>query len=349
VKILFLTNELTPAGLLAQLLALRTRSSAQTSKFRTLQHNKHLCPRFADQINQMLDVYKRHRTDVHDIQGMRDSGVDVLLRYSTDVESNHKVGIQLKSFREIEDAKRSSSRASFIQIVKSQFAEATQNLGVDEWLLILCTDHVQHYNTVRAICSELKEFEKVKVIEPREALAFYELSSIDMATRISALLCEDDYVLHKARSEVAPISPCGLFMLVQILCQALTGERHLIDKTIFELFSDWEQESGEFILDRDSSEFEEEHALNEGSEDEAEEEHHGDEDDQSGIETEQVDLAEVVEELGSSGLLELNEGGGYAVKPEELPAVCALYFDQLVRFHGGQHEMPQLLYKLLSF
>lgn len=109
---MFITDDISPAALLAELLALRTRSSEQTARFRGLQHNRDLCPKFADRIDAMLDVYKRHRTDVHDIQGVRDSGVDVLLQFKTEDDSLHKVGIQLKSFQEIEDARKPERRVS---------------------------------------------------------------------------------------------------------------------------------------------------------------------------------------------------------------------------------------------
>lgn len=68
--------------------------------------------------------------------------------------------------------------------VEIQRLEAISNLGVDEWVLVLCTDEVEHLSLVRAICSEFKSVEKVKVIEPRQALAFYELKSIELASRV---------------------------------------------------------------------------------------------------------------------------------------------------------------------
>src|SRR6476620_12008411 len=188
---MFITDDLSPAELLAELLSLRTRFSNETARFRNLRHNRDLCPRFADQIDAMMDVYKRHRTDVHDIQGVRDNGVDVLLRYKTESEALYKVGIQLKSYKELEDELK--GRPSLFQVLKSQCLEAISNLRVDEWVLVLCTDEVEHLGLVRAICSEFKSVEKVKVIEPRQALAFYELKPVELASRVSTLLCAEDF------------------------------------------------------------------------------------------------------------------------------------------------------------
>jgi hypothetical protein len=83
---MFITNPLTPAQLLAELLSLRHRSKADTVSFRPLRHNSDLCPAFQEKVDEMLDAYMRHRTDVQDIQGPRDGGVDVLLRYEFEVQ-----------------------------------------------------------------------------------------------------------------------------------------------------------------------------------------------------------------------------------------------------------------------
>jgi hypothetical protein len=96
---MFITNELTPAEVLAELVKGRRSAAASTEEFEALRHDKDLVPRFASHINSILDVYKAYRMDAHDIQGMRDDGVDVLLRFEhNDVEC--RVGFQIKSNEE---------------------------------------------------------------------------------------------------------------------------------------------------------------------------------------------------------------------------------------------------------
>lgn len=326
---MFITHELTPVELLAELLALRVYGHDATSRFRTLQHNKDLCPRFAAQVDSVLDVYKRHRTDVHDIQGIRDSGCDVMLNYSNTAGERFSLGIQIKSYAELEAAKGKKGGASLLQILKSQYAEAINKASVDEWWLLLCTSSVEHQNIVRTICAEFKEFEKVKVIEPLQALSFYSMSPIDLAGRISILLCKEDYILREARSEAWAISPCACFMLVHLMCRALgSGDRTISQGGLLDLHSDFEKFS-DFIFLEDHSE-----------DDEEEDEEDDQEDDQ--------EIHEVLPELEQTGVLQMDDALGYSLKPEAVPSICALYFDQVLRYDGNHHDLPELLLKLLS-
>ena len=326
---MFITDDLSPAELLAELLSLRTRFSSETARFQNLRHNRDLCPRFADQINAMMDVYKRHRTDVHDIQGVRDNGVDVLLRYKTETESLYKVGIQLKSYKELEDEHK--GRPSLFQVLKSQCLEAISNLGVDEWVLVLCTDEVEHLNLVRAICSEFKSVEKVTVIEPRQALAFYELKPLELASRVSTLLCAEDFVLKKARDEVSHLSDIALFMLLHLACDALRGEREVGQGAVLQLYSDWEERGSVYAVDKD--------ALEEEDEEECEDEDAA----------EQISVNDALQELENTGVLQMDEGAGFHVRPEELPGMCGLYFDQAIRSDLDHTDLRILLFKMLSF
>jgi hypothetical protein len=338
---MFITDDLSPAALLVELLSLRTRSSEQTLKFQALRHNRDLCPRFADQIDAMLDVYKRHRTDVHDIQGVRDSGVDVLLQFETENNSSYKVGIQLKSFRELEDARKGHG-ASLFQVLKSQYLEATSNLGVDEWLLVLCTDEVQHSNAIRAICSEFKQVQKAKIIKPRQALAFYELEPVELASRVSSLLCTEDLILRKARDEVSHISYIALFMLLRLTSGALRGERSVSQQAIQQLYSDWEEEKRKYVVNEVCDE--------DAEEDEGVfEDEYADEDENDRDLSEQMSLIDVLQELEHTGVLQMDGGIGYDVRPEELPGVCALYFDQAIRSELDSTELlPILLFKIVK-
>ncbi len=123
---MFITNQLTPAETLSELLNLKGYSKADTERFRKLRHNDHLCPGFRERVDGVLDAYKSHRTDVHDIQGPRDEGVDVLLTYAFDGE--HRVGLQVKSFDEIE-AWRTKRDKEFVQRLKAQHATGVHKLA----------------------------------------------------------------------------------------------------------------------------------------------------------------------------------------------------------------------------
>lgn len=329
---MFITDELTPVELVAELLSLRAYSDEATYEFRELRHNKDLCPRFAAQVDSALDAYKRHRTDVHDIQGIRDSGCDVMLTYGT-VEGRYSLGMQIKSYAELEAAKGKKGGVSLLQILKSQYAEAINKASVDEWWILLCTSSIEHQNIIRTICAEFKEFEKVKVIEPRQALSFYRMSPVDLASRVSMLLCSNDYVLRKARSEAGSITICACFMLVHLMCRSLrSGERSISQEALMDLHSEFEKYASTLILD-------------DGSEDE--EEADFEEEDEEGDYEDPPAIHDVIPELEQTGVVQMDDAQGYSLQPEAVPSICALYFDQVLRYEGNRDELPELILRLL--
>ncbi|MET4118808.1 hypothetical protein ABIB85_005437 [Bradyrhizobium sp. JR1.5] len=325
---MFITHELTPVELVAELLSLRAYSDEATYEFRELRHNKDLCPRFAEQVDRVLDAYKRHRSDVHDIQGVRDSGCDVMLTYGT-ADGRYSLGMQIKSYVELEAAKGKKAGVSLLQLLKSQYAEALNKASVDEWWIVLCTSSIEHQDKVRMICAEFKEFEKVKVIEPRQALSFYRMSPVDLASRVSMLLCSDDYVLREARSEVGSLTLCACFMLVHLMCRSLrSGERSISEGALMDLHSEFGPFASAFILDN-RSENEEDDDCEEGHEDGP------------------PAIHDVVPELEQTGVVQMDDAQGYNLQPEAVPSICALYFDQVLRYEGNRDELPELLLRLL--
>src|SRR5262249_3204217 len=145
-----------------------------------------LCPGFQERIDLMLDAYLRLKVDVQDIQGIRDDGVDVLLRYRAD-DQEHLIGLQIKSYAEIEAARRKKveGSGSLIQLLKAQYVQATESARVETWYLVLCTNQAKHRNTIRSICSEFKNFSKAKVILPRNALSFYQLQPSELIALVT--------------------------------------------------------------------------------------------------------------------------------------------------------------------
>lgn len=94
---MFITSELTLGEMLAELLKGRRVSLNETAAFAKLRHDKDLCPRFAQQISLMLDVYRAYGQEVHDIQNIRDDGIDVLFLYQDQDGNDRRVGLQIKS------------------------------------------------------------------------------------------------------------------------------------------------------------------------------------------------------------------------------------------------------------
>jgi hypothetical protein len=223
--------------------------------------------------------------------------------------------------------------------LKAQYSEAVENIGVNEWYLVLCTDHARHHNTIRAICSEFKTYRRAKVILPRSALSFYELDSLDIPCAITNFLCEDDLILNKAKSDLWRLSSCASYILISLICRSLGGSRTVSAEDLSMLQTDW---LGVHSMVRQAD-------LNDDEPDEDGEETPSDDETDNGEGSDdETDLAEIVESLQYTGVLVPTESDYYALAPEEMPALCALYFDQIFRNPLAKGHMAEYLWKLLQ-
>ena len=75
---------------------------SRTAEFRTQKHNQTLVPAFNSKLDEIISLFERYHKVSYDIQGIRDNGVDVLLKYEYDSE-DVSIGIQIKSFDDLED------------------------------------------------------------------------------------------------------------------------------------------------------------------------------------------------------------------------------------------------------
>jgi len=233
---MFVTNELSPLEMLSELVSLNGVSSEDTKRFAELRHDKNLCPGFRDQIETMLGTYKSHRTDVQDTQGIRDDGVDVQLRYYQD--GNHRVGLQIKSHKEIEDWKTKRDD-HFVMRLKSQLSAAVANADVDFYFVLLCTDEIAHQKQIRFICSELKQFDNVRIVRPIQALTFFELDNSWISAFVTRKLCKSDPLLEAARTEACSMVGDHAFILLTLMCMASEGQRFVTQEQIFEIYDEW--------------------------------------------------------------------------------------------------------------
>jgi hypothetical protein len=258
---MFITDQLTPIEMLSELLTLSDCSAIDTRRFRNLGHDKNLCPAFQSRIETMLRAYKAHRTDVHDIQGPRDEGVDVDLRY--DLEGPHRAGLQIKSFKEIDDWKEGRD-PSFMKSLKAQVLAAVHHLGCEDYFILVCTDEIHHKKQIRMICSELKQVAPVRIVLPHHALSLYERNDEQISVLVTQLLCKHDAVLEAAINEAAVMAPDLAFVQLALLCRACEGQVTISQEELGEVYEDWLDSSssaatpngiGDLLMDLDGNGF----------------------------------------------------------------------------------------------
>lgn len=301
---MFITNALTPTEMLSELFRLPEADPEDTGYFRQLRHNTALCPRFRRQLKALRNVYLAHSVDVHEIQGMRDKGSDVVLRFDKPDAGTEIAALQIKSYHEIRSSFRKKSGQTMVGQLRAQYAQATQNSEVGTWYIVLCTDAVEHADFVKQVRTEFHEWKKLRVVDPQQALPFYKMAEYEIEAFCTRRLCSDDLVLLAARGELNSLSP-------------LAG--HLAIALVQHAFSEGPMVSEEW-LQAEASQFERDYSLG-------------------------GDLASSMGELRD--LLEM-KSDGYGIKAQEMPALCAIYFDQIVRYSKNGGNLVQFLGILLS-
>lgn len=233
---MFVTDQLTPAEILSELLARDDVENEETKKFRSLRHDRDLCPKIRENAVTALSAYKSHRADVHITQGLRDDGIDVLLRYKA--EEERTIGLQIKSFDEFE--KWANGRDSaFLQRLKAQAATAILGRHVEKYHIVLCTDGIHHRQEIMCICSEMREYERTNLVLPRNALSFYELDGDEIGSLTTRLLSRRDSVYQAAHEELSRMQNDTAYLYIRLLSHALEGNSVADETTLDQFYNDW--------------------------------------------------------------------------------------------------------------
>jgi hypothetical protein len=292
-RLMFITHEIDAGEMLAEHLKGRRVTPTATAAFVDLRHDRDLCPHFANQVNTILGVYRAYGQKVHDIQSFRDDGVDVLLVYEDKDGQERKIGLQIKSEEEFRQWE--AKKLPLIQILKGQAAQAVANVRLDAFYIVLCVDAVRHQKRIRNVCSELKNFSRCEIIEPIDALGFYQTKPMDLWARTTRMLCNRDVILGRAKSEADARAPDVAFFTIALLCQAFEGSLRVDDARLFDIWNDWEEFAGTVAGDQNR-------------------------------------LSDILWELNGDGVLGGEVGDDYTIQVNRLPhALSALYFDLKVR------------------
>lgn len=179
--------------LIAQILNINDYSSDDTKVFKKVKHNNDLVPRFKKNFEELAKLINPYYNDCYDIQGVTDDGVDVLLKYQTDLDY-HKIGFQIKSYDDIKNK-------DWLKTLKAQLFEAQGIWKTEDLYIVFCTDSIEHKDKLRNAISEIQKSSdcQIHIVEPEKALTFYNFTSIDIFSIIYDFYHSNDSSKEKAK------------------------------------------------------------------------------------------------------------------------------------------------------
>jgi uncharacterized protein DUF4365 len=215
---------ITPLVILEEILRYREASLADTRWFREKKHDKDLCPAVEGRLQELIDYFLKYHAIVNTIQGLRDHGVDVLLRYalsSDPTQDENVVGIQIKSFDDIK-------RGNILKELKAQYFDAVDRYGnaLERYFILLCTDEAEQWQYVRNIAAEFSKDKRIRVITPKFSYTFLHLREEIVSATVDRFLRDEDYLHAQAKQEIIRLSPIEFALVISALVSTTTGDQH---------------------------------------------------------------------------------------------------------------------------
>jgi hypothetical protein len=294
-----------PFQLLEELLRFRRVSSDETSDLANYSHDD-LCRQIEENIHSLLDSFEKYKHIAYLVQGPRDQGVDVLLKGRRSEEDRYTyVALQVKSYREVEDRDEKLS-----QKLKAGLVDATSTYGeaLDRYYILLFGDAKKHEKRISAITAEFTKQEKVRVIGPRDLLAFLRLPDATIGAVVDRHLGQEDYVKKCARKEVAEFANRELYFLLICLGWSLENGTDLLPHEFFAHGSQFTRLCSNFGEDA---------------------------------------LEACMNRFEDRSLEYDTNSSATRIRLEHFPALRALYFDIKVRYGEKDHELVDHLYEFL--
>lgn len=210
-----------------------------------------------DKLDVILESFRRYGSSVAETQYIRDHGVDVRLTFQTKEGDERRIGFQIKSNNEAsKDLARRRAKArdqeTLVGTLKRQAFEADRMGGVHEWWVFCCFDLGVHRELVSAINAEIGSGQqsrvKIRVVDPREAFAFLGKDDVEIDTLCTLLLCEEDEILVRARTDCRQLTKDGKRVVLSTLGPALEGHRSVSLDELVELVAAEDIEAAAEVL-----------------------------------------------------------------------------------------------------
>lgn len=215
-----------------QLLQFRRSRPAETHEFSGLPHNAAVLPLLQAKLEQIVSAFSKYRKIVYDIQGIRDSGTDLLFKQTNDEDDF--LCFQVKTEDDLRDN-------DHLKTLKAQYFDSRQRYpAMSDYYLLLCCDlsesvtagrkrrAMANQDLVRNVAAELSTEKGLHVIEPAYAHAFLRLTTTQIDAVVKSRVGQEDIVVKTAVELVAELTPTELALVVSIVHRtALDGESQL--------------------------------------------------------------------------------------------------------------------------
>ena len=199
--------------LIFDLLFFRRAALAETEWFTDKKHNNFLVPQLDLRIDDILDCFKKYRRLTYETQGIRDHGIDVLLRYRVGEEDEgdtRYIGFQVKSYSELYEE-------GWLTKLKAQVLDASNYVTMEDFYIMLCTDATKHISKIRDLQAELSKTEGTYIVRPEYALNFYRLSPQRIGAYLKAKLSEQDQVYREAFELLTELTPHQSAIVIEMV------------------------------------------------------------------------------------------------------------------------------------
>ncbi|WP_186114519.1 hypothetical protein [Burkholderia gladioli] len=234
--------------LLEETLRLRESAPEETETF-TWKHDR-LCETINRKINVLGASFLKYHHINYILQGPRDQGVDILIKIRNEDLSEKYIGIQVKSYFELDDRNNDLSKN-----LKSSYFDAKNHYGesLEIYYILLCGDSKKHSKRISAINAEFSKIFDTRIIHPRHLHAFVTMPDATISALTDRHLSSEDYVRATALKEIQEYDKPNLMFLLACLTWAFENNNDQLPIDFFNTnhhISEIEDKYGNKILER---------------------------------------------------------------------------------------------------
>jgi hypothetical protein len=203
-----------------ELLRYRLASQKATEALKTQKHNVDLCPRVRSQLEVLLQSYVKYDAVAYDVQGIHDQGTDVVLKFYPQGDGAdgpwEVIAFQVKSYDDLK-------KKDYLKDLRSQRLQADDEYGdrLTQYVILLCTDEIEHQNKIREISKAFSKIDKTLVVLPGYAFNFLRLRQTHVNLVVDTFEKSDDIVLERAQNYVGGMPPTRAGLLLYLVYHAL--------------------------------------------------------------------------------------------------------------------------------